>query len=1119
MTTLSVDQRDDALLAELTGAPQQWLALCREAVADGPEATRRLTERRRETGVLARQSLARWKTLDAVDDPLEEESEEPDLQSGRVTADVSAANAMASLAQAVTGGLDLARACAIFLDHAERAGLHSVGTQLLPAGPVTSDDTPLAAVVLHLLGQGGRPARGYGVLTALELTAQRPATVRVTRVSVLFIDICGRGQVGVLRLEQVRGGPSGLHPDPARMGFLQADREFVDSLDRAWRVSRLADTDACVLWSVSGKAHAPANDINGPSMGAAIAVALDDLAPRPHVLRWLRPRRLDPACAVTAGLSGTSLTVVGGYEGKLAAAQRASLRVVVATAGHDEATEQAPQNYTDRISTARTVSEAIARTRTRANLAPWLVSIAGVLAVLLTVVAVTNIVQTRIENAAAMAEANSRLFAGVARGNADFDPALSQLLALSAYRTSPTVDARSALLETSGVSTPTRISPGAVLGQDAAGVDVPRVATTVDGDMIATGRGDGTVELVRVTGTGVDRWPRFDTGGGPVRSLALSANQQWLVVAGDREAALWTLADPGTPRLATRLPLDGQLPWSTAFSPDLGFLAIGTHGGTVLTWRLGDDPARPSALPTVVVAGQYAEVALSDRALVAAVPLATGSAWATTVRGWDTATFEHDPTPAFDRRLDGPHGAQARSAEFSADGSVLAVGLNPGEVARWRLGADLTRPEPMASAPRGANEYFDVSLDRNGQTAAVVGGDSRARVVDLGTGAELAVFPSGSVARARFLRGDRSLVTIGADQAVHVFELPGPTASTEPLTVFRLPADQPEPAPGVLPAALFPRLRALSALSPGATRNPVDGDPAGFLDTVAVSPDGTRAAMLTKYAIQVWDTSDPATSVPLGPPISNGLVDARGMAFAPDGTLAIGRGLTESVEFWEVTGPGGPTLRSSLRFGRGYPTALTFSPDGSTLAVGSHRTGNVSVYTVHGAPLAELSGLPPHGQDITLALSNRGTLAVGTRDGAFLYELRGQATPPRRLPTPAGTSGPVGALTFDPAGTRLALDDTASGRILLWDYTDPDEPTVYAALDRAERHWQRTMLAFAAGGSILTESAADGTVRRWSTDAEVEARRICASGTAPITPAEWTRALPGREHVIACPGN
>ncbi|KAF0847074.1 WD40 repeat domain-containing protein [Nocardia caishijiensis] len=1109
MSGTSEFQRDDALLSELTGAPQRWLALCRAAVAHGPDATRGLLELRRETGVLARHSLARWKRLDADDDPLEEESENPDLEGERVTADVSAAHALAALARALTGALDIAAACEVFLRHTERAGLHSAGTQLLPAGPITGGEDPVAEMVLHLLGQGGRPSRGYAILTALELAGRRPPTVRTTRVSVLFVDIGGAGRVGVLRLEQLREGPSGLHPDPSAMSFLQADRDFTDSLARAWEVSRPAATNACVLWSVTGVGRAPENDINGASMAAAMAVALDDLAPRHQMVRWLRVRRLDPACAVTAGLSNTELTTVGGYAGKLAAAQRASLRVVVAETGFDEARRQAPEDYLDRVAAAATVSEAVSRTRSRPNLALWLVSVAGMLAVLSAVVSVTGLNGVRAENAAARAESNSRLFAGVARGGADFDPALAQLVAVAAVRTSDTVDARSALLEFSALGTPIRIRPGTTGDKVSAGADAPRLATSLGGDLIAIGGDDGFVQLVRVGDAGVTRMPPFPAMTGPVRALAVSTDQRWLAVAGERSVLLWDIAE--NPSRTTEFALAEHLPWSLAFAPGSDLLAIGTHGGTVLSWRLGADPAHPVPLPAVTVPGNHAFVAVHDRVLVAAGARIVGGTWTTTVRGWHTA----DPhRPAFDVRVDRSGGAEIRSVDF--DGDMLAVGLNPGEIARWRIGADLTRPEPLPGTARGANEYFDVALVGDGRAAVAVGGDARARLLDLDTGAVLARFPGGSVARTEVFRGGRALVTSGFDGAVHVFDLASPSAELGQRTLFRLPQDRSVPSPGVLPDALLPRLRALSRA--GALDNLADGDPSGLFDTVVIGPDGTRAATLNERGIQVWDLSE-STPTPFGRPIDQSLVDTRGVVFAPDGTLAVGRGLTSSVELWDLTRPGGPELRSTLRFGHGYPTALALSPDGSRLAVGSHRTGHVTVFDLraHGTPsVAELSGLPTAGQDMSLAVTAHDTLAVGTRAGAFVYRL-GEPGGPRPLPIPVTARGPVGSVAFDHTGTRLAVDDRTHGRIDLWDYTDPAAPTVYATLDRRARHWQKTMLAFAGAGTVLVESATDGTVRRWRTDAATEAARICASGTAPITRPEWSHTLPGRAFVEACP--
>ncbi|MFI6172713.1 WD40 repeat domain-containing protein [Nocardia sp. NPDC051052] len=1110
------DKSDDTLLDELTGAPQRWRALCRDAVKAGREATVDLLGPSDETAVLARRSLARWKHVDQ-DDLLEEESEGPDPQDMRITADLSAARAMAMLAQALTGAIGIDQACTDFLDHCERAGLRSVGTQLLPPGiPITSTNAPLRDIVLHLLGQGGRSARGYAILAALELAGQRPVAVRGTAMSVLLVNHGGHGEVGVLQLEQVRGGPSGLHPDPARMGFLQADRAFLDSFTQAWQISRLATGEACVRWSVTVGRGAPANDINGASMGAALAVALDDLAPRYGQLRRLRPYRLDHMCAVTAGLSGTSLTMVDGYGEKLKAAQQHSVRVVVAAEGYAKAIAQAPQNYCDKIASARTVFDAVRRARTRINFALWLVSTAAILATVLVIATGVQLAHVRALNALAQAEANSRLYANVARNSGRLNASLAQQIALSSYRVSPTEDARSALIESSAANAPIRVAPGSggVVYID----DGPRIATTTDGDLVAIGEDNGTVGLVRVTQTGLSRLPWFATDSGPIRGLAISADQHWLVVAGQHESSLWNITDPASASRVSTLPTQGHQPWTAAVSPDNGLLTIGSQDGMIFTWRFGNDPAHIVALPAFVVPeGHNVTVTLSDRALVAAVDMSPHGTWSSTVRLWDTATLGENPVPVVDRLLDRPAGGLVRSVEFIDAGRVLALGLNSGEVKRWRIGNDLADWTEVPSFVHAGNEYFDVAVDSTGSKAAVVEGDLETRIRDLTTGEELGTFATGMTARARFVRGGQSLVTSGLDHTISIFDLPGATIASGLLTVFRFPADTADRPAASSPNVLFPRLRAVARVPFPSDRDTGDGDPSGLLDFVSISPDGKRAATLNESSIQVWDISDPGRPARWGPPLNVNWYYDQGGTFTPDGKLMIGNGLDASVDIFDITDRRGARLESTIRFNRGFPTAVSLSPDGRLLAVGSYYTGNVSVFERDRAgavtPFGELSGIDSHALLMTLAVSSRDTLAVGTAAGVALFQLkRGES--PRPIPLPAAAEV-TSSVAFNADGTRLASTIVQSQGVRIWDLSDLEHAGVYATLLRGRAHWKKSSISFS--GSILTESAGDGTLRQWNIDVPQEIRKICASGTAPITPAEWERALPGRPYIHPCP--
>ncbi|WP_156959785.1 WD40 repeat domain-containing protein [Nocardia sp. BMG51109] len=1124
MTDGSRAQRDEALLETLTGAPQLWLSTCRDAVAAGPDATRELLTDHRATRVLARLSRTTWKrpprrpdgAVD-VDALLEEEGEQPDAPNRPAGADLSAAYAMAAMAGALSGAIDVGDGCATFLAHADRAGLHSVGTQLLPAGTsVTSHSDPGRAVILHLLGQGSRPPRGYGILLALELADRRPAHLRATHIPVLFAtyDSNGRGgEAGTLHLQQVRGGPSGLHPDPARMGFLQADEDFIEGLRQAWSTSRLADSDACVLWSVTVDRGAPANQISGGSMAAAVAVALDDLAPRHPRLRHLRPRRLDQTCAVTAGLSGLALTPVTGYADKITAAQHHSLRVIVAADARDEAVSLAPPGYTGRISAAATVTDAIRRSRTRTNHKLWAAALVAVLVAASVTGTATQFARMRTEHARATAEGHSQLYASVSHYLRDRDPAIAQQLALAAYRTHDTTDARSALLDTTATSTPLRITPSTAAAQGLTSyIDrFTQLATAPDGDLLATGEKNATVQLTRLTDSRVHSSPRFPTGGGPVLGLAISGDQQWLLVAGQDSSALWDISDLDSPRRAADLATRGHTPRSVGFSPDSSQLAIGTQDGAVLAWHLGTD-GRPTALPPIMIAGSGAiRVAVGNRMLATCEthnrpgqPPVTA-----TVRLWDTTTLAVDQRPVYDQQVERAGGAVCEAITLSPDGATLAASVQPPEILRWHIGTDLSHPEPLESVPGHGIRILDLTISADNRYLAFIDDDEKTWLWDLDRGEELTALANPYPFRARFLRGGRSLATVGADHSTYIFDVPGPTARTAQQTIFRLPPDQGDIPPGGQAAELLPRLRTLSPETPPGWR---DGD-RRLLTSIAISPDRTRAATVDPAGVQVWNIANPSAPTKLGPPIDGYFGTApEAIAFAPDGRLVLGSGLRLAVEFWDVSGDL-PARTLTVPHAEGFPTSIAVG--GGLLAVGSVDTHAVTIHDLTGPNpgqrLVELDDLDKRGHILTLAMSPRRTLAVATLNQVSIYDLANPESD--RQPVVLTAPGAASA-AFDQDGTRLAV--AADDGVHLWDVTDSHRPSTYATLTSNAPRATVFAVAFEEGGRRLIETSLDGTLRRWRADAAAEAERICVTGTTPITTDEWNQYLPGTQYTAPC---
>lgn len=1098
-----VEEKLDAL----TGAEQRWLAICRAAVAEGPHATSALLDSP-EADVLAWQSRAVWHR-DSEDGLLHEEGD-GSSETGRLAADFSAARAMGALAGALTGSMPIEEGCAIHREHADRAGLYSAGSQLVSAdSPIIRGDARLREIVLRLLGSSPSPSRGYGILLALELAGRRPPTRQVARTPVLFAGYtaAGRhGEMGLLRVELLDHGPSGLHPDPARMGFLQADDEFTDGLAEAWNGSRLADSDACVVWSITVGRGAPANAIVGGSIAAAVGVVLDDLSPRHRVLRYVRPRKLDRHCAVTAGLADGKLTPVSGYADKLEVAQRHSLRVVVAADAHAIAAREAPHHFDEQIAAAATLDEAIRLARTRINHRLWMV-LAAVLVVISTVAGVgIQSARVRAVHADEQARSDSWFYASVSRLVEGRDPAFAQQLALAAYHTRDTLPARSALLDSTSLNTPIRIAAPASY-EPTAIEDAPQLAAGADGDVFATGEGDGTIRLTRVDDVGAKSWPPVDTGLGHIRGLAMGAGSRLLVVAGDRGVGVWDTTDPAAPERLHELSVDGHGPSSAAISPNGRYIAVGCRDGALFVWELGAEASAVRRDDYTIADSSQLTVALSDRMLAAFDSRQLGrDRYATRVWAWQLDSPNREP--ALYQEIERGDLSFGRAMDFSPDGRTLAFALDPPEILRWSVD-DPAEPWPLPPVPGFGVLLRHLSFSADGKYIATVDDEQMVRIRDVDSGVFVATIPSPMVARAVFFRRGRSVATVGVDHAVRVTDAPGPTVTVAPQTWYQFSDGQ-----GPISWEVLQRLRALGYPA-SAQQVGRDLDPAAFRRLVVVSPDGTRAVTMDNTGVQVWAIDAVDNVRKLGPPIAGyPLLEWVGTEFHPDGRLAIPRGLTNDVALWDVAGDL-PSLDRVIRYEAGFPSVVAFSADGRHMAIGGLFNGSVRVYDMHGnRAVFELNGVDVGAGLLSLAVSPSGLLAVGNRGGVRLYDTS-DPTPgePREL-----SGVPVTSVSFSSDGGRLAASAPTIGRVDLWDTSIPDKPSHYARLTGGQRRTTPTSVSFGAGDTTLTETSVGGRITEWRIDAAAEAERICRSGTVMLEAAQVQAYLPGVPWTQPCPG-
>jgi RNA polymerase sigma factor (sigma-70 family) len=232
--------------------------------------------------------------------------------------------------------------------------------------------------------------------------------------------------------------------------------------------------------------------------------------------------------------------------------------------------------------------------------------------------------------------------------------------------------------------------------------------------------------------------------------------------------------------------------------------------------------------------------------------------------------------------------------------------------------------------------------------------------------------------------------------------------------------------------------------------------------SIAFSPDGALLASAGDDGrVKLWDV---ASCRQVRECVGHvGWVHA--VAFAPDGKRLASAGEDGRVNLWDV--PGGKELR---RFDhRGRVLALAFAPDGKRLAsTGADRA--VHVWDVDTGK--ELAWPTEHKRWVdALAFAPDGKrLATGSHDRTIrLWD----ASTGRLLREMTGHTDLIRAVAFAPDGTRLASgsDDRT---VRLWDVVSGQE------LHRLAGHNQIVLsVAFAPDGKTVASGSHDWTVRLW----------------------------------------
>jgi WD40 repeat protein/transcriptional regulator with XRE-family HTH domain len=687
------------------------------------------------------------------------------------------------------------------------------------------------------------------------------------------------------------------------------------------------------------------------------------------------------------------------------------------------------------------------------------------------------------------------------------DPALAAQFALVAYRTAPTPQARSAVLESSATPVPRR----SLLSQ--AGTAVLASA----GALSATGTVDGQVQLWRTTADGAPApaGPRL-TIGHAVAVLALSRDAT-LLAAADQDGSvwLWRVSDPGHP-VALRLPAAGAgRVFTLAFSPDGGLLAAGAGDANTYLWQL-DAQSPPRRLGGARKAVKSVAFTADGRVLAAAGDDGT-------VRLWSVPA----PTgPTLLGTLGGPTG-EIFAIAISPDSRTLAAGTAADHaVYLWDI-TDPARPSASGAPLTGPASWINtVAFSPDGTTLTAGSSDTLSWQWDLASRRLTGTLPHPAPVTTAVYRDAHTLQTLAGDGTVRTWTLPGPVLTGSTQQVFSVSFD----AAGsrLLVGAGDGSLSLWDTTDPThplRAAAPVLGDGPGLPalgGASALTPDGgTELGGATDGTIRCWDVTDPAHPRIVGTPLPVAHATIEAIAVSRDGTAAAVSSDDGSVHLLDLSDRAHPVVTAALTGPAGAAYGVRFSPDGHLLAVAG---GDAKGYLwrvqdrAHPQLLTTVTGLRAAAYSTAFSPDGR-LLAFGTADSSVRLVDLTRPQQPTLLPAPlVGPVGEVYELAFSPGRDLLAVS-SVDGSIWLWQLGFPPgehlaEPVLLATLQTAAGGL--FSVAFGPDGHTLAGGGSAGTVQLWDTDPGSVAAWICTRTGDPITPAEWDRFIPGHPFDPPC---
>ncbi|WP_433353337.1 trypsin-like peptidase domain-containing protein [Micromonospora saelicesensis] len=675
----------------------------------------------------------------------------------------------------------------------------------------------------------------------------------------------------------------------------------------------------------------------------------------------------------------------------------------------------------------------------------------------------------------------SRQLAAQSTSMLSTDPDLASLLAVHAYRTSPTSEAATSLYAAAAHPLLHRLT-----GHTKASA---QMAFSPDGLTLAsTG---GRTESVRVWDVASGRTSSVLAHPGGASSVAFSPDGRTLATTGGRKGVLrlWEVASG---QLRSMFSPPERVTWAL-FSPDGRDLVTrgGDFGETLRLWDVTGGQSRvltdEVGFDSAVAFGPDGRSVISSH-----FPVLFGAGQGI-AQSWDVGSGRV-------REVAIGHVASSPLLTFSPDGRVLAnIGRDDGTVGLWDVASERNRTVTIGitDAPSA------IALSPGGHTLATADADGTLRLWDMVSGQSRAVLigHTSEVTAMLFSPDGSTLASADENGTMRWWDVASGHARHEltDYTQVGAIAFSPEGHTLVIAGRYDGAIRLWDVVS-GHPRKLLNH--AGGVFGVAFSPDGRTLASGGGKSVRLWDvTSGRALKT-----LTGHTGAATSVAFSPDGrTLASADGVDGTVRLWDVSSGRATGILSGHDLG---VIQVVFSPDGRTLASVNENavwlwdvaSGDVrTVLTDHTGSVTEVAFSP-----------DGGTLASASAEDRTIRLWDASSGHPRRvLEGPGG----VGRVAFSPDGRTLV--GAGSGTVRLWDVASGTAGRILAG------DVEVFNLAISPDNVTLATVGRNGVVRLWGRvfpNQSTAMDKICGSVVRNLTKQERKAYLPAPSFsAAACP--